>query len=79
VRRVTPDFIAVDVPAGKHTLAVRFERPWWMHASWLAWPLTALLAWWLSRTQRFHRVLDWVAQRPWRITRWGLRLVRILR
>jgi hypothetical protein len=49
VRRVTPDFIAVDVPAGKHTLAVRFERPWWVHASWLAWPLTALAAWWLTR------------------------------
>ncbi len=49
VRRVTPDFIAVDVPAGKHQLAVRFERPWWVHASWLAWPLTALLAWFLLR------------------------------
>ncbi|HEX5060679.1 MAG TPA: hypothetical protein VFV99_15025 [Kofleriaceae bacterium] len=54
VRRVTPDFIAVDVPPGKHTLAVRFERPWWAHASWLAWPLTVLLAffamrWWSRR------------------------------
>jgi hypothetical protein len=49
VRRVTPDFIAVDVPAGKHTIAVRFERPWWAHAAWLAWPLTALAAWWVMR------------------------------
>jgi len=49
VRRVTPDFIAVDVPSGKHTIAVRFERPWWAHAAWLAWPLTALAAWFLLR------------------------------
>lgn len=49
VRRVTPDFIAVDVPAGTHTLAVRFDRPWWVHASWLAWPLTALAAWFVLR------------------------------
>jgi hypothetical protein len=52
IRRVTPDFIAVDVPAGKHTLAVRFERPWWAHAAWLAWPLTALAAWFLARRRK---------------------------
>lgn len=61
VRRVTPDFIAVDVPPGQHTLAVRFERPWWAHAAWLAWPLTALLAWWLTRSARFSRILDSIA------------------
>ncbi len=44
VGRVTPDFPSVDVPAGKHVLAFRFERPWWAHASWLAWPLVSLLA-----------------------------------
>ncbi|HEY5922521.1 MAG TPA: hypothetical protein VIV11_12655 [Kofleriaceae bacterium] len=49
VRRVTPDFIAVDVPPGKHTIAVRFERPLWAHAAWLAWPLTALIAWYVMR------------------------------
>ena len=45
VRRVTPDFPAVDVPAGTHVLQLRFERPWWAHAAWLAWPGAALLAW----------------------------------
>lgn len=52
VYRVTPDFPAVDVPPGEHTLALRFERPWWAHASWLAWPLTALAAWYLQRKRR---------------------------
>jgi hypothetical protein len=52
VRRVTPDFPAVDVPAGKHTLEMRFERPWWAHAAWLAWPLTALAAWFVTRRLR---------------------------
>jgi hypothetical protein len=46
---VTPDFPAVDVPPGKHTLAMRFERPWWAHAAWLVWPLTALGAWFVLR------------------------------
>jgi hypothetical protein len=45
VARVTPDFPAIEVPPGKHVLAFRFERPWWAHASWLAWPLMTLLAW----------------------------------
>ena len=49
VRRVTPDFPAVDVPAGHHTLAMRFERPWWAQLAWLAWPLTALGAWLVLR------------------------------
>lgn len=49
IRRVTPDFPAVDVPAGAHVLQLRFERPWWAHAAWLAWPGTALLAWLASR------------------------------
>jgi hypothetical protein len=49
VRRVTPDFPAVDVPPGHHVLAFRFERPWWAHAAWLAWPLVPLLTWLVTR------------------------------
>jgi hypothetical protein len=45
IRRVTPDFPAVDAPPGRHLLQLRFERPWWAHASWLAWPGVPLLAW----------------------------------
>jgi hypothetical protein len=45
VRRVTPDFPAVDVAAGKHTIELRFERPWWAQLAWFLWPGTALLAW----------------------------------
>lgn len=57
VRRVTPDFIAVDVDKGRHLLQFRFERPWWAHASWLAWPGVALAAWlglrlWNRRRER---------------------------
>jgi hypothetical protein len=52
VRRVTPDFPAVDVAAGHHVIALRFERPWWAHASWLAWPLVTLLAWLITRPRR---------------------------
>jgi hypothetical protein len=44
VRRITPDFPAVDVPPGKHTLEMRFERPWWAQAVWLLWPLAPLAA-----------------------------------
>jgi hypothetical protein len=57
VRRVTPDFPAVDVPAGKHVLALRFERPWWAHASWLAWPGVVLLAFFGLRLYRRVRPL----------------------
>lgn len=49
IARVTPDFPAVEVPPGKHVLALRFERPWWAHASWLAWPVMTLLGWLLLR------------------------------
>lgn len=58
IRRVTPDFLAVDVAAsGAHLLQFRFERPWWAHASWLAWPGMALVAWlglrlWNRRRER---------------------------
>jgi hypothetical protein len=52
VRRVTPDFPAVDVPAGKHTIELRFQRPWWLLASWLAWPGAAVGAWLFFRRRR---------------------------
>jgi hypothetical protein len=49
VRRVTPDFPAVDVGPGKHTIELRFERPFWLLLAWLAWPGTALAAWLVLR------------------------------
>ncbi len=55
VRRVTPYFMAVDVPAGHHVIAYRFERPWWVHAAWLAWPAAALAAWLAMRWRRRPR------------------------
>ena len=45
IRRVTPDFPAVDVPAGATLLQFRFERPWWAQVVWLAWPGAVLAAW----------------------------------
>jgi hypothetical protein len=56
IRRVTPDFPAVDVPPGKHTLEMRFERPWWAHAAWFAWPLAPLAAWLVMRRRRPQHV-----------------------
>ena len=52
IRRVTPDFPAIDVPAGKHTIELRFERPWWMQATWLGWPGLTILAWLVTRRRR---------------------------
>jgi hypothetical protein len=52
VRRVTPDFLAVDAPAGLHRIAFRFDRPWWAQAAWLAWPLVPLAAWLVLRRRR---------------------------
>jgi hypothetical protein len=53
IRRVTPDFPAVDVPPGPHTIALRFERPWWALLAWLAWPAVPLAVWlWLRRRVR---------------------------
>jgi hypothetical protein len=54
VRRVTPDFPAVDVGPGHHTIGFRFQRPWWAQAAWLAWPLVALLAWLVAALLRRH-------------------------
>lgn len=55
IRRVTPDFPAIDVEPGKHVLAFRFERPWWAHAAWLAWPGMAIGAWLGIRALRRRR------------------------
>jgi len=67
VRRVTPDFPAIDVPAGRHKLSFRFDRPWWANASWLAWPLTVIGAWLFTRRRRAKRpkvrVIDRVISR----------------
>jgi len=52
IRRVTPDFPAVDVPAGKHTIELRFERPLWTHLTWLCWPLPAIGAWLFFRVRK---------------------------
>lgn len=52
IRRVTPDFPAIDVPPGTHMLTLRFERPWWMHAPWLGWPLISIVAWLVLRRRR---------------------------
>ncbi|MBL8621637.1 MAG: hypothetical protein JNK64_10045 [Myxococcales bacterium] len=52
LRRVSPDFLAVDAPPGHHHLTVRFVRPWWTWASWLLWPLAALAAALWARRKR---------------------------
>lgn len=56
IRRVTPDFVAAEVPAGRHVLQFRFERPWWAHASYLAWPLVPFAAWLASRRRERRRI-----------------------
>ncbi|MEO8700469.1 MAG: hypothetical protein ABI867_10515 [Kofleriaceae bacterium] len=57
IRRVTPDFPAIDVAPGKHTLAFRFERPWWAQASWLMWPGVSIGAWLVLRRRRRRRAV----------------------
>ena len=39
VRRVSPDLLAVDVPAGTHVLRAHFDRPLWTWLLWLFVPL----------------------------------------
>ena len=52
VRRLTPDFPAVDVLPGRHVVEFRFERPWWANAAWLVWPAVPLVAWSITRRRR---------------------------
>jgi len=49
IRRVTPDFPAVDVGPGKHVIELRFERPAWALLVWLVWPGLAIAAWLVFR------------------------------
>jgi hypothetical protein len=52
VRRVTPDFMAVDTGTGTHTIEMRFERPLWAWLVWLLWPAPAVIAWLVLRRRR---------------------------
>lgn len=45
IRRVTPDYMAIDVPPGEHTFVLRFERPRWTWLLWFLWPWLALAGW----------------------------------
>ena len=45
LRRITPDYLAVDVPRGEHVLEVSFRRPAWVWLLWLLAPALVLLAW----------------------------------
>jgi hypothetical protein len=38
IRRVTPDYLALDVPDGDHALRVQFDRPVWTWILWLVGP-----------------------------------------
>ncbi|MBE7454334.1 MAG: hypothetical protein HS111_37430, partial [Kofleriaceae bacterium] len=49
LRRVTPDFLALDVGPGEHLVRLSFERPWWQWALWLLAPLAAALGAWCER------------------------------
>jgi hypothetical protein len=49
IRRVTPDYMALDVPAGRHHLAWRFDRPLWTWLIWLLWPAMGVLGWAITR------------------------------
>ncbi|HTJ40716.1 MAG TPA: hypothetical protein VL463_01430 [Kofleriaceae bacterium] len=43
--RVLPDFLAVDVPKGRHHLELRFHRPLWAWLVWFLWPAVAIAGW----------------------------------
>jgi len=49
IRRVSPDFMAIDVPPGAHALDLRFERPLWEWLLWLLWPAFAWAGWRATR------------------------------
>jgi len=56
VRRITPDYMAVDVPRGEHVLQLDFRRPVWVWLLWLLAPALVLLA--LLADVRGTRALD---------------------
>lgn len=57
IRRVTPDYMAVEVPESKHELELRFERPLWTWLLWLLWPGLSAAAWAVEgRLERGDRV-----------------------
>ena len=45
IRRVTPDYMAIDVPAGEHTFQLDFDRPKWIWFLWVLWPWLAISGW----------------------------------
>ncbi|MBP6839984.1 MAG: hypothetical protein KA190_21995 [Kofleriaceae bacterium] len=51
VRRVSPDFFAVDVPAGTTVLTAEFARPWWLWGAYLALAMVLLAGWLIQRAQ----------------------------
>ena len=60
LRRVSPDFLAIDVPPGAHVVRVRFDRPLW---TWLLWLVGPLLVAGAAIEQR-RRVSGGAGRRP---------------
>jgi hypothetical protein len=52
IRRVTPDYMAIDVPPGAHTIALHFHRAAWSWLLWLLWPALVAAAWLFERRRR---------------------------
>ncbi len=51
IRRVTPDYLAIDVPAARHKLELHFERPLWTWLLWMLWPGLTTAAWAFEKRQ----------------------------
>jgi hypothetical protein len=51
IRRVTPDYLAIDVPEAHHVIALRFDRPLWTWLLWLLWPGLVAAAWVFERSR----------------------------
>ncbi|MCA9677936.1 MAG: hypothetical protein KC464_23125, partial [Myxococcales bacterium] len=64
LRRVTPDYLALDVPPGRHVLAVRFARPLWTWLLWLIGPLACVAAWLVRRPRTRDRAAAAAAAPP---------------
>jgi hypothetical protein len=52
IRRVTPDYMTIDVPESKHLIELRFKRPLWTWLLWLSWPGLPAAAWAFERRRR---------------------------